>query len=107
MQSQNMPPVVSPQEWQAAWERMLVKEKDLTRARDALAAERRRMPRTAIEKQYRFEGPSGPASLLDLFEGRRQLVVYRFFFEPGVMGWPESGCVGCSPWPTRSRTSRI
>ena len=56
MQSQNMPPVVSPQEWQAAWERMLVKEKDLTRARDALAAERRRMPRTAIEKQYRFEG---------------------------------------------------
>ena len=92
----NMPPIVPPQEWQSAWERMLVKEKELTRARDALAAERRRMPRMAVEKNYRFEGPNGPASLLDLFEGRRQLIVYRFFFEPGVAGWPESGCPGCS-----------
>ncbi len=50
----------------------------------------------AVEKDYRFEGPDGPASLLDLFEGRRQLIVYRFFFEPGVAGWPESGCRGCS-----------
>ena len=92
----NMPPIVPPQEWQAAWERMLVKEKELTRARDAMVAERRRMPRVAVEKEYRFEGPDGAASLLDLFEGRRQLIVYRFFFEPGVAGWPESGCRGCS-----------
>ena len=91
-----MPPIVSPQEWDAAREQLLVKEKELTRARDALAAERRRMPRMAVEKDYRFEGPDGPASLLDLFEGRRQLIVYRFFFEPGVAGWPESGCRGCS-----------
>jgi predicted dithiol-disulfide oxidoreductase (DUF899 family) len=90
------PPIVSPQEWDAAREKLLVNEKELTRARDALAAERRRMPRMAVEKNYGFEGPDGPASLLDLFEGRRQLVVYRFFFEPGVRGWPESGCRGCS-----------
>ena len=73
-----------------------MEEKELTHARDALAAERRRMPRMAVEKEYAFEGPNGPASLLDLFEGRRQLIVYRFFFEPGVAGWPESGCPGCS-----------
>ncbi len=79
-----MPPIVSPAEWDSAREEMLVKEKELTRARDALAAERRRMPRMAVEKDYRFEGPDGPASLLDLFEGRHQLIVYRFFFEPGV-----------------------
>ena len=92
----NMPPIVSPQEWEAAREELLVKEKELTRARDALAAERRRMPRMAVDKDYRFEGPDGPASLLDLFEGRRQLILYRFFFEPGVRGWPEHGCPGCS-----------
>ena len=92
----NAPPIVSPQEWEAAREALLVKEKELTRARDALAAERRRMPRMAVEKDYRFDGPDGPASLLDLFAGRRQLVVYRFFFEPGVEGWPERGCGGCS-----------
>ena len=92
----NTPPIVSPQEWDAAREELLVKEKELTRARDALAAERRRMPRMAVEKDYAFEGPDGPASLLDLFEGRRQLIVYRFFFEPGVTGWPERGCPGCS-----------
>jgi predicted dithiol-disulfide oxidoreductase (DUF899 family) len=89
-------PIVSPQEWQAAWEQMLMKEKELTRARDALAAERRRMPRMAVEKEYRFEGPDGPASLLDLFEGRRQLIVYRFFYDPGMDGYPERGCGGCS-----------
>ncbi len=92
----NMPPIVSPQEWDAAREEMLVKEKELTRARDALAAERRRMPRMAVEKDYRFEGPNGPVGLLDLFEGRRQLIIYRFFYEPGVVGWPERGCPGCS-----------
>ena len=92
----NMPPLVSPQEWDAAREKLLVREKELTRARDALAAERRRMPWMVVEKEYRFEGPHGPATLLDLFEGRRQLVVYRFFFEPGVARWPQSGCPGCS-----------
>jgi predicted dithiol-disulfide oxidoreductase (DUF899 family) len=92
----NATPIVSAREWEAARRDLLVKEKELTHARDALAAERRRMPRMAVEKEYAFEGPAGPASLLDLFEGRRQLVVYRFFFEPGVTGWPERGCVGCS-----------
>src|SRR6202045_4397421 len=92
----NTPPIVSPQEWQAAREQLLVKEKALTRARDALAAERRRMPWTAVEKAYEFDGPAGKASLLDLFEGRRQLIVYRAFFEPGVHGWPDHACIGCS-----------
>ena len=92
----NTPPIVSPQEWLAAREELLVKEKELTRARDALAAERRRMPRMAVEKDYRFEGPDGPVSFSDLFEGRTQLVVYRFFYEPGVKGFPEHGCPGCS-----------
>ena len=92
----NMPPVVSSEEWKAAREELLVKEKEFTRARDALAAQRRRMPRMAVEKEYRFEGPGGEVSLLDLFAGRRQLIVYRFFYEPGVKGWPEHGCPGCS-----------
>src|SRR3954465_10392741 len=88
--------VVSAKEWEAAREKMLVKEKELTRARDALAAERRRMPWQAGGKKYAFDGPKGKASLLDLFEGRRQLIVYRAFFEPGVHGWPEHACIGCS-----------
>jgi predicted dithiol-disulfide oxidoreductase (DUF899 family) len=92
----NLPPVVTPEEWKAAREELLVKEKQLTRARDALAAERRRMPRMAVETDYEFDGPDGPVSLLDMFAGRRQLIVYRFFFEPGVGGWPEAGCPGCS-----------
>jgi predicted dithiol-disulfide oxidoreductase (DUF899 family) len=92
----NLPPIVSAQEWEAARQKLRVKEKEVTRAHDALAAERRRMPRVEVEKAYRFEGPNGPVSLLDLFEGRRQLIVYRFFFEPGVSGWPDSGCPGCS-----------
>jgi predicted dithiol-disulfide oxidoreductase (DUF899 family) len=92
----NRPPIVSLPEWEAARQELLVREKQLTRARDALAAERRRMPRLAVEKEYRFEGRDGAASLLDLFEGRRQLIVYRFFYEPGVAGWPEHGCGGCS-----------
>src|SRR5918994_482061 len=90
------PPVVSPQAWEAARQQLLVKEKALTRARDALAAERRRMPWMAVEKAYAFEGPDGMASLLDLFDGRRQLIVYRAFFEPGVFGWPDHACRGCS-----------
>jgi predicted dithiol-disulfide oxidoreductase (DUF899 family) len=88
--------IVSSQEWEAARQQLLVKEKELTRARDALAAKRRRMPWLAVEKQYEFDGPNGKASLLDLFDGRRQLIVYRAFFEPGVKGWPEHACIGCS-----------
>ena len=87
---------VSAQEWEAARQKLLVKEKEVTRARDALAAERRRMPWVAVEKAYEFEGPQGKVRLLDLFEGRRQLIVYRAFFEPGVFGWPEHACRGCS-----------
>jgi predicted dithiol-disulfide oxidoreductase (DUF899 family) len=97
------PPIVSQQEWDAEREKLLVKEKAFTRARDALAAERRRMPWLAVEKDYRFEGPDGPRSLLELFEGRRQLIVYRAFFAPDVTTYPASGgsyparaCVGCS-----------
>lgn len=90
------PPIVTPQEWEAARLELLVEEKRLTRARDALAAKRRRMPWVEMEQRYRFEGPDGRASLLDLFAGRRQLIVYRAFFEPGVHGWPDHACVGCS-----------
>ena len=90
------PQIVRQEQWEAAHQQLLVKEKALTRARDALAAERRRMPWVAIEKRYEFDGPKGRQSLIDLFEGRRQLVVYRAFFEPGVFGWPEHACRGCS-----------
>ncbi len=76
------PPIVSPQEWEIARQRLLAKEKDMTRARDAMAAERRRMPWLTVEKKYEFDGPKAKASLLDLFEGRSQLIVYRAFFEP-------------------------
>jgi predicted dithiol-disulfide oxidoreductase (DUF899 family) len=90
------PAIVSQKEWEEAREHLLVREKEVTRARDGLAAERRRMPWTAVEKGYEFDGPGGRVSLLDLFEGRRQLIVYRAFFEPGVNGWPDHACVGCS-----------
>ncbi len=90
------PPIVSAQEWESALADMLVKEKELTRARDAMSAMRRRMPWTPVEKDYEFEGPDGKLTLLDLFAGRRQLLVYRAFVDPGVHGWPEHGCVGCS-----------
>jgi predicted dithiol-disulfide oxidoreductase (DUF899 family) len=86
------PPIVSPQEWEAAHAQLLVKEKALTRARDALAAERRRMPWVAVETTYEFDGPNGKVRLLDLFEGRRQLIVQHFMFDPT---WQE-GCTSCS-----------
>jgi predicted dithiol-disulfide oxidoreductase (DUF899 family) len=92
----NTPPIVSTQEWEAERQKLLVKEKALTHARDALAADRRRMPWMRVEKPYEFLGPKGKMSLLDLFDGRRQLVLYRAFFEPGVFGWPEHACRGCS-----------
>lgn len=86
------PPVVSREEWEAARDALLKKEKELTRRQDALAAERRRLPMVRIDKPYRFEGPDGEASLLDLFEGRRQLILYHFMFGPGA----KEGCDGCS-----------
>jgi predicted dithiol-disulfide oxidoreductase (DUF899 family) len=91
-----LPPVVSPAEWQKAHDRLLLKEKEATHARDALAAERRRLPRVLIDKDYEFEGPTGKASLLDLFDGRRQLILYHFMFAPDVEGWPVAGCDGCT-----------
>ena len=90
------PTIVSLEEWEAARQQLLIKEKELTHARDALAAQRRRMPWTEIKNAYSFDGPQGMVSLLELFEGRRQLIVYRAFFEPGVFGWPEHACRGCS-----------
>jgi predicted dithiol-disulfide oxidoreductase (DUF899 family) len=92
----NLPPVVSPAEWEAARQALLAKEKEAMRARDALAAERRGLPMVHIDKGYVFEGPDGEASLLDLFEGRRQLILYHFMFAPDVHGWPSAGCDGCS-----------
>ncbi|HUR73316.1 MAG TPA: DUF899 domain-containing protein [Sporichthya sp.] len=90
------PPTVTGEEWQAARDALLVREKELTRARDAMAAARRRMPWLLVEKEYAFEGPDGKRSLLELFDGRRQLIVYRAFMDPGVHGWPDHGCPGCS-----------
>ena len=92
----NTPSVVSAQEWEAARQQLLVKEKELTRAKDALAAERRRMPWLAVEKDYEFDGPEGKVNLLGLFGGRRQLIVYRAFYGPDIDGWPDHGCRGCS-----------
>jgi len=90
------PPIVPRKEWEDAWQQLLVKEKALTRAKDALAAERRRMPWLAVEKDYVFEGREGKAGLVDLFAGRRQLIIYRAFFDPDVDGWPDHACRGCS-----------
>src|SRR5258708_10020682 len=80
----HIPPIVPQHDWDAAREQLLVKEKAVLRAHDSLSAERRRMPWMAVEKAYEFVGPNGHASLIDLFEGRRPLIVYRAFFEPGV-----------------------
>lgn len=91
-----LPHVVSPAEWQAARDRLLVQEKELTLALDALAARRRRLPMVRVDKDYVFEGSHGKASLVDLFDGRRQLIVYHFMFGPGFEGWPSGGCEGCS-----------
>jgi predicted dithiol-disulfide oxidoreductase (DUF899 family) len=78
----SLPEVVSRDEWLVARKELLVQEKAATRARDALNAQRRRLPMVEIEKDYVFEGPDGKASLLDLFEGRRQLIVDHFMFDP-------------------------
>ena len=88
----NLPPVVSPTEWQKARDALLAEEKDATRARDALAAQRRRLPRVRIDKDYVFDGRDGEAALPDLFEGRSQLLLYHFMFGPNQ----DAGCDGCS-----------
>src|ERR1700744_1945334 len=92
----NTPPIVSAQEWSAAHQQLLLKEKEVMRARDALAAQRRRMPWTAVNSRYEFDGPDGTVDLLDLFGGRRQLIVYRAFYGPDIDGFPDRGCRGCS-----------
>jgi predicted dithiol-disulfide oxidoreductase (DUF899 family) len=88
----NLPTVVTAEEWQVARDVLLVKEKEATRARDVLAAERRRLPRVRIDHDYVFDRPAGKATLLDLFEGRGQLLLYHFMFGPNQ----EAGCDGCS-----------
>ncbi|HEX5506392.1 MAG TPA: DUF899 domain-containing protein [Thermomicrobiales bacterium] len=86
------PPIATHDEWLAARQELLVREKEVTRARDALSAVRRRLPMVKIEKDYRFMGPDGEVGLADLFEGRRQLIVYHFMFDPR---W-DAGCPGCT-----------
>jgi predicted dithiol-disulfide oxidoreductase (DUF899 family) len=85
-------PIVSQEEWLAARAELLIREKEATHARDRLNAERRRLPMVRIDKQYIFQGPDGKASLLDLFAGRRQLILYHFMFDPS---W-DDGCPGCT-----------
>src|SRR6185295_10567325 len=92
----SLPKIVSSEEWQRARDQLLVKEKAATKARDALNTERRRLPMVRIAQDYVFDGPDGKVRLIDLFEGRRQLIVYHFMFAPGVGGWPTAGCPGCS-----------
>jgi predicted dithiol-disulfide oxidoreductase (DUF899 family) len=86
------PPVVSRAEWQIARDALLAKEKAHTRAGDSLAAERRRLPMIKIDKNYIFEGRDSEASLVDLFHGRQQLILYHFMFGPTQ----DEGCDGCS-----------
>ena len=90
------PPVVTQTEWDAALAAMTERETAVAAAMHGLAAARKRMPMLRVARDYSFEGPEGRRSLLELFEGRTQLILYRFFFEEGVDGWPDAGCVGCS-----------
>lgn len=92
------PPVASPEEWLAARTALLTREKEATRAKDAVDAARRALPMTEITKDYRFTGPGGPASLADLFDGRRQLITYHFMWRHAASGFPgeDQGCPTCS-----------
>jgi predicted dithiol-disulfide oxidoreductase (DUF899 family) len=87
-----LPEIVSPEEWQAARDALLVKEKELMKAQDHLTAERRRLPMVPFAKPYEFDSAEGKKSLLDLFDGRPQLIVYHFMLHPGE----DAGCPGCS-----------
>lgn len=86
------PPIAAYDEWLAARKELLAREKELTRARDALGAARRRLPMVRLDKEYTFVGPDGEVRLPDLFEGRHQLIVYHFMFDPR---W-DAGCPGCT-----------
>ncbi|WP_375411862.1 DUF899 domain-containing protein [uncultured Bradyrhizobium sp.] len=88
------PPIVSRQQWLAERKKLLAQEKELTEQYDRVNAVRRRLPMVKIEKNYLFETPGGEQSLKDLFEGRRQLIVYHFMFDPA---W-EKGCLGCTSY---------
>ena len=88
----SLPDIVSREDWLVARKALLIREKELTRQKDALNTARRELPMVRIEKDYRFEGPRGSVGLLDLFEGARQLVVQHFMFDPR---W-ENGCPGCT-----------
>lgn len=90
------PPVVSQHEWDEALKEMTEREEAVATGLLDLAAARKRMPMVRVEDEYRFEGPDGPRALPELFDGRSQLILYRFYFEPGVDGWPDAGCAGCS-----------
>jgi predicted dithiol-disulfide oxidoreductase (DUF899 family) len=94
--STGLPELVDQTTWQKQLDAITAKEKAATKALDALAAERRRLPMVKIDTPYTFDSPTGKKSLLDLFEGRKQLIVYHFMFAPNVGGWPTAGCVGCS-----------
>jgi predicted dithiol-disulfide oxidoreductase (DUF899 family) len=86
------PPIESREEWLAQRKTLLEREKELTRQGDRVAAERRRLPMVKLDKEYIFDGPEGKRSLNDLFDGRRQLIVYHFMFDPE---W-DKGCPGCT-----------
>src|SRR5687767_819341 len=88
----SLPKVVTQDEWEAARRELLTLEKDLTKVRDRLNTARRELPMVEVTTPYVFEGPGGTASLLDLFEGRRQVIVYHFMFHPD---W-EDGCPSCT-----------
>src|SRR3978361_1609440 len=97
----SLPDVVTREEWLAARRELLAAEKDHTRARDRLNADRRRMPMVRVDAAYAFEGPDGQLSLLDLFAGRRQLVVHHFMWtydidDDGVEHPRDAGCPSCS-----------
>jgi len=102
MKSNTMhPKVVTREEWLAERKVLLADEKELTKHRDRVNAKRRRMPMVRIDKEYVFEGADGKTSLLDLFEGRRQLIVYHFMFDPA---WSE-GCTGCTGFVNAPRSN--
>jgi predicted dithiol-disulfide oxidoreductase (DUF899 family) len=88
----SLPEIASEQQWLAARRELLATEKDLTRRRDALNADRRRLPMVRVANHYRFTGPGGEPSLLHMFQGRRQLVIQHFMFDPD---W-DAGCGGCT-----------
>jgi predicted dithiol-disulfide oxidoreductase (DUF899 family) len=101
--AEELPKVVTSAEWLSARKRLLAKERELTRAYDALNGERRRLPMVRIDKDYVFEGPAGKARLVDLFEGRRQLIIYHFMFDPG---WSE-GCPSCTALTDEASEGRL